>query len=251
MPACTIHLLALSVPLTEFLSALRKTTLKPITVSRVHRWIIRPTKLSALLNPPQWDILLILPDTSLPPELASQVAHSWHCKTGIPSRLLQDFTVKNARLLRPRDGDVPPLTGALDKPRIASSSQNLELSPELRTWISSSTAPHGAVSMLNLLAFLPNKKQDYLVYGRAFAESIGARRGGTAKLVGNVLGATSDGEEWEEFALAHYPSLDHFADMLASEDYQAVNAKWRVPSLKDTCILCTSEVDVLEAAAKL
>lgn len=32
--------------------------------------------------------------------------------------------------------------------------------------------------------------------------------------------------------------------MLGSEDYQAVNKKHRVPSLKDTCILCTSELEV-------
>ena len=30
--------------------------------------------------------------------------------------------------------------------------------------------------------------------------------------------------------------------MLASEDYQAVNKKYRVGSLKDTFILCTSEL---------
>lgn len=47
-----------------------------------------------------------------------------------------------------------------------------------------------------------------------------------------------------QVALAHYPSLDHFADMLASEDYQDVNKKYRVPSLKDTCILCTSELGI-------
>lgn len=45
-------------------------------------------------------------------------------------------------------------------------------------------------------------------------------------------------------ALAHYPSLEHFAEMLASEDYQAANHEWRLPSLRDTCILCTSELDL-------
>lgn len=49
---------------------------------------------------------------------------------------------------------------------------------------------------------------------------------------------------WAQVALAHYPSLGHFADMIASEDYQAVNRRYRIPSLKDTCILCTSEVEI-------
>jgi hypothetical protein len=103
--------------------------------------------------------------------------------------------------------------------------------------------------MLNLLAFKAGRKEDYLRYGAEFARSIGKRRGGDAKIVGSVIRGKGDhtelrdnGEGWDEVALAHYPSIEHFADMLASEDYQAVNQKYRVPSLKDTFILCTSEI---------
>jgi hypothetical protein len=113
--------------------------------------------------------------------------------------------------------------------------------------------------MLNLLAFHPGKKETYLKYGAEFSKSIGSKRGGDAKLVGTVIheraGGNDDREEkgnegWDEIALAHYPSIHHFADMLASEDYQAVNQKFRVPSLRDTCILCTTELG-LEEKAKL
>lgn len=100
--------------------------------------------------------------------------------------------------------------------------------------------------MLNLLAFKSSKKEDYLKYGAEFSKSIGSKRGGDAKIVGSVIhDKGNEGEEeggWDEIALAHYPSILHFADMLGSEDYQEVNRKWRVPSLRDTCILCTSEV---------
>ena len=63
------------------------------------------------------------------------------------------------------------------------------------------------------------------------------------KVVANqgTEGETED--DWDEIALAHYPSIDHFMEMLASEDYQEINHKWRLPSLKDTFILCTSELD--------
>jgi len=56
-----------------------------------------------------------------------------------------------------------------------------------------------------------------------------------------------------QIALAHYPSLDHFADMIASGDYQDVNKRYRIPSLRDTCILCTSELEIekLKETAKL
>lgn len=105
--------------------------------------------------------------------------------------------------------------------------------------------------MLNFLSFKPDMKSSYLQYGKAFAESIGSKRGGNAKIVGTVVNV--DGVEkkegdggWDEVALAHYPTIRHFQDMLASDDYQQVNHKWRVPSLKDTLILCTSEVAIEE-----
>merc|ERR1711977_335974 len=97
--------------------------------------------------------------------------------------------------------------------------------------------------MLNLLSFKPDMKESYMKYGKAFAETIGSKRGGNAKLVGNLIDTKDQPGQWHEFALAHYPSLLHFADMLASEDYQAVNQKHRVGALADTCILCTSELD--------
>lgn len=95
--------------------------------------------------------------------------------------------------------------------------------------------------MLNLLSFKPGKKDEYLKYGASFASDVGRKRGGEAKLVGNILGEGKEGG-WDEMALAHYPSAKHFADLLASEDYQEVNGRWRVGSLRDTCILFCSEV---------
>jgi hypothetical protein len=195
-----------------------------------------------------WDLLLILPSADpLPSSLQDLIQHQWTVRAGVPSRLLQDFDKKNENLLKPKKKDVRPLTGSLDKPRIASSAQGLELSPELKEWISDfgkTEQGNSAVSMLNLLAFKPGLKEEYLKYGAEFAKSIGSRRGGDAKIVGGVLhgGEKDDGDGWDEMALAYYPSIWHFADMLASEDYQSVNQKYRVQSLKDTFILCTSEV---------
>jgi hypothetical protein len=62
-------------------------------------------------------------------------------------------------------------------------------------------------------------------------------------------GAVDGGKGWDEFALASYPSILHFADMLASEDYQAVNLKYRVPALEDTLILSTSEIEIEDLLA--
>jgi hypothetical protein len=254
MPLASIHLVSLtkSTSIPDFLKAIKSSQLNPLVVSKVIRWIITAETINAneLLHPPKpWDLLVItLGDSPLPSQLSSLLECHWSTKAGIPSRLTTDFTSKNSQLLHP--SSTLPLTGALDKPRVGSTSQTLELSPDLQTWISSfskTSAGRNAMSMLNLLAFKPDMHASYLKYGKAFGESIGSRRGGNAKLVGNIVDtAQKKGEGWDEMALAHYPSILHFADMLASEDYQAVNLEFRVPSLRDTCILCTSEIAIEE-----
>lgn len=241
-----LHLVSLSPGATilNFLSRLQQhPDVQVLLASKVIRWIILPTKLSVqeLLHPQKtYDLLIVtLGITALPAAILEETVCYWSIPAGIPSRLTTEFASRNDKLLHP--GHTLPLTGAIDSPQLSKDSQNLSLSDELLSWaVQFSKGPgRGAVSMLNLLAFNEGMKISYLTYGKAFAETIGARRGGNAKLVGNVLGK-QDG--WDEIALAHYPSILHFADMLASDDYQEVNQKYRVPALKDTCILCTSEI---------
>jgi hypothetical protein len=285
MPLCTLHLVALknTTPnsIFTFLSTLKSANVSPLAVSRVIRWIILPSKLSTehlLARNIHWDLLLVLPNTeALPSNLNKLVEYHWSVTAGVPSRLLQDFAFKNEKLLHPNPSDVPKPHEQLEN-KTTQSSQSLELSEELNKWIqefvnSGAKEGKGAVSMFNLLAFNPGMKQEYLKYGAAFAKSIGSRHGGNAKIVGNVThvndqpitkasgssvgnnGEVGGGtDDWDEIALAHYPSILHFRDMLASEDYQEVNKRHRVPSLKDTCILMTSEIAVeqlLEGKARL
>jgi hypothetical protein len=257
MPLATIHLLAFP-PSTNIASAIQNvkdsiSSSKILVISKVVRWIITPEHIDAehLLRPKSpWTLLVIVLGTdSLPTALKNQLDDHWTCQAGVPSRLTNSFGQTNQKLLHPREAT--PLSGALEKPRIGSSSQTLELSTELQSWIStfkSTKTGSSPLSMLNLLAFKPNMKPSYLKYGAAFAESIGSKRGGNAKLVGNVTAQSeTSGGKWDEFALASYPSILHFADMLASEDYQAVNQKYRVPALADTLILCTSEIAAEDA----
>ena len=181
MPICTVYLLSLAVPIHQFLSSLSSTSVKPLTIARVVRWIILPTTISTdplLAQNIHWDLLLTISSADpLPSKLQELVKHEWKVQAGVPSRLLTDFEAKNKRLLRPQSDDVPRLTGSLDKPRVASSAQALELSPELQKWIREfgKAEGSGAVSMLNLLAFNPGLKEEYLKYGAEFAKSIGSK----------------------------------------------------------------------------
>ncbi|KAM3414361.1 hypothetical protein BST61_g11006 [Cercospora zeina] len=255
MPLTTLHLIALApdATISHFLRALKSHSLKPLVVSKVVRWIIQPEKLSTHLLKTNWDLLIILPASQQIPDTYlgdDWINHHWTITAGVPSSLLQDFPQKNHRLLHPHQSDVPGMTGSLSKPKLATSSQGLELNDEILSWSQSfALGQNGAVSMMNLLSFQPGKEahESYLRYGKAFGEGIGKRRGGTAKIVGKVVpDQKTRGEDrygWDEIALAHYPSIRHFTDMLASEDYQKVNHESRLPALRDTCILCTTELD--------
>ena len=202
------------------------------------------------------------------------VAHHWHITAGVPSRLIQDFATKNGKLLHPDPSSLPKSSSATtagEERQTTASAQALELSGELDAWIddflrTKGPVANGAVSMFNLLSFAPGMKSSYLKYGEAFASSIGSSHGGNAKIVGSVVsvnntptpkstdsssspGVTTAGEvggSWDEIALAHYPSIAHFREMLVSGEYQSVNQRYRVPSLRDTAILMTSEIAVEE-----
>ncbi|KAK3681994.1 hypothetical protein LTR37_020697 [Vermiconidia calcicola] len=225
MPLATVHLLAMAngVTVADYVNALRSASVQPLVVSRAIRWVIKPEKLSVpKLLDTKWDLLLIIPAASqLPTEYLRKnwISEHWSIGAGVPSSLINNFHERNKRLLHPQKGDVPPLTGSMDKPRMAGSAQGLELDEDLLQWSKDFELGKGAVSMLNLLAFHPGKEahESYMKYGKAFAESIGAKRGGTAKVVGKVVPKQgTDGEDadgWDEIALAHYPSIAHFTDM--------------------------------------
>lgn len=247
MPLCDLYLFALNSGIPSFLKTLRGEHIKPIIQARVVRWAILPSRLSTvplLAHNNHWDLFLVVPHgTTLPSLAKAQITAQWNITAGVPSSRLQDWETKNNKLLNPVPGSIP----AVDKtePLKASSTQDLELSPELDGWISAlpSKQQNHAISMFNLLAFNPDKKEQYGKYGAAFAETIGKRHGGDAKIVGNAIKGQGKDEGWDEVAVAHYPSLKHFRAMIGSKDYQEVNHKYRIGALKDTCILCTMEID--------
>jgi hypothetical protein len=249
MPLCDLYIISLKpfCDIPQFLRTIRENSITPIIQSKVIRWIVLPTQLSTaslLASNIHWDLVLVLPyKTIFPSSSQSQIAAQWTVTAGIPSSRLTNWAEKNAKLLNPPTGSIkPPDTS--NQAEAASTSQSLELSPELSSWVSrlASRQKHHAVSMLNLLAFNPGKKEQYAKYGAAFASTVGARHGGDAKIVGNVVSGQGKNEGWHEIAVAHYPSLEHFCAMIGSQDYQDVNGKHRLGSLLDTCILCTMEV---------
>jgi hypothetical protein len=251
MPVCELFLISLkaNVSISQLLAALKAHSIVPLVQSRVVRWIILPTTTSTvplLAKNHHWDLLLILQpgQSDLPVSAESLIEASWTCSCGIPSRLTNSFKEKNQELLHPAPGTIS--SARVPTPN-SDSTQPLGLTTELASWISSlppSERSH-PISMLNLLSFHPSEsaREAYKRYGSEFASKIGSRHGGDAKLVGHVVGRDGKSNGWDEVALAHYPSLEHFAAMIGSADYQAVNQAERLGALKDTFILCTMEID--------
>lgn len=55
-----------------------------------------------------------------------------------------------------------------------------------------------------------------------------------------IRGDTVEEGEWDEVVVVHYASLEHFADMLGGSDYQEINKRLKMGSLRDTCNLLTT-----------
>ena len=94
--------------------------------------------------------------------------------------------------------------------------------------------------MLNLLAY--EDKERYLGYVKAFG-GVGSVYGVVAKLIGEVTRG-DDKQDWDDLALVHYPSLEHFVAMIKSEEYKALDRTWKVGALRDTGLLCVVEMYV-------
>ncbi|KAI0024947.1 hypothetical protein F4780DRAFT_775424 [Xylariomycetidae sp. FL0641] len=259
MVLCHIHLISLrpGTTLASLLAALRRAGAPPLAQARPLRWMVLPTATSAgrlAARNRRWDALVILPagHAALPASVArTHVADGWSVAVGASARALAAYAAVNRALLHP---DRPP-TPAVSSVSVSADARNLEATPELASWIAGLPAdddghdPDAPVSMLNLLAFRPGRKAQYVRYGEEFGRRVGARHGGRVKLVGRVTGFTGDTEEeegvggWDEIAFVHYPSVRHFAAMAADPDYQDVNRRYRLGALRDTFILCVVEVD--------
>lgn len=204
MAVLIICIVSLDVPLSQFLLALQKTSTRPITVARVVRWIVCPTSLSkdALLHRDSlWDLLLIFTAvlSSVPEEIDHLIRRLWMIQAYVPSRLLSSYSDGNVRLLHPLSSAIRPTTGSSSCLPNSDSNQSLKLTKELHDWIRDGHSPSGAVSMLNLLSFHPDKQEQYEAYGNPFSKSVATRGSGVAKLVGKIVpGSCSDGcDDWD------------------------------------------------------
>jgi len=229
-----------------------------------------------------WDIFLLLPGSTssssatLWQDLSSTLQAHLTFTTSLSATAIAAFPAMNAALLHPDPATVPKLPAAWSHGKVPANAITdaeaaaeeketvgaLPLEPALAEWVNDFGARErggkGAVTMFNLLSYLPDGgKAKYFEYVGAF--SVKKFGGAAAKVYGPVesygLSGPSgsgggkelgmEGKEdrpWDDLALVHYPSIWHFAEMLASEGYKEVEEKYKKGALRDTCILCVSEL---------
>lgn len=282
MPLCTLHLVQVSrKDDKEHVFAARRRFLHKLLTTPsldkqllvacvVRRPVIVATQIDHVkINRTAWDLVLIFKQdpsskSSISLSTLPDVASEYSVSIGIPSRILDKYAARTAEL-----NEQARTTGALDVDEIAraparsvenyvpKTSQNLEFSSELVDLIEELNElgvgdgladARGPVQQLNLLSFKQSKedKERYYKYGQAFAD-VAKPFGGEPKVLASVVGESA----WDEVSLVNYSSITHFAAMAASESYQSINRPFRLPSLNDTTIICTQEVDLPSLRARI
>ena len=140
----------------------------------------------------------------------------------------------------------------------------VEKTPEneqsLQTFTASFGKTHtGPLAMLNLLAYLPGQRAQYFKYIANFGPAVGGKYGSEAMLLGTGVQEWSSRKEeglgiaepekggsgvWEDVGLVWYPSIWHFAGMLADEGYAEADRKWKRGVIADNPILCCEEIEL-------
>jgi hypothetical protein len=231
---------------------------KPLVIGKPQGWVVKPHH--PTLGPPltshDWHLCIFLPgiEPGLPSSIMDHVATTWSLTTDIHNPYLDELSQNHKSLLHLSPEDATPLTGSLDGPRVNDPELEVPYTPELHEFFESVAArvPEGTrpVSMLNLMKYTPGGRNNFLNYVRVFTEErVGTKRGAIPELFGemHMKGETEESKAnnaWEDTALVYYPSIWHFADLVASEEYRECDKKYKIGAVEDTGILAVSEMDL-------
>lgn len=237
---CTIYLLSLT-SVQDFVTALAELPEKPLIAARNVHWIFPPSNLGVDdLTKAKWDMVVCFAGSaSLPASLEKYIQSSWTVTFAAPSSFVTSLAATQAELA----ANVPARSRELDLltdlgGSKLSSVDSAEMTPELKDWMESFSEQenHPPIMMFNLLAFKDIEK--YKKYQGAFTEKVGVRHGARPLLYGAVTAHSGDAKEWEMTAFVYYPSVLHFADLLASPDYREASHQYRQGSLIDNPLMC-------------
>lgn len=167
MPLLTLHLLTLKdIQPKAFTKTLHQSSPNTkIIVSSLPRYpVVNATSSPFAHLNKSWDLLLLL-SGSIPSSLQRYIESSYALNVGIPSKLLAGYPARNEQLNR--EAKTAGLTGSLEGAKVPESSQRLENSPDLLSFMERFEKEYdGPVTMLNLLQFKVGGKGSYYQYGQ-------------------------------------------------------------------------------------
>lgn len=289
MAPVTFHLISVSDE-ASFKDTIRSlpSSERPFYIGHCEHWMHSPkTSLDALTGPGtemhKWDYLIIANSSSnnpldLPTYLHSQTTSHWSIAAPVDDTSLSALPKSNTKRATTTPPRLPPGWSPTDPSGIHASQPPPDLEASLalsaiplgapkttpptglKTFIPTFTTTHpGPVSMLNLVACNPGRRQDFFGYVAEFSNSIGSRWGGEPQFFGTGVtdwsSRVAEGSEvadperggsgvWEDVALVWYPSLWHFAKLLDDPDYAEADRRFKVGVLRDNPILCCTPVEL-------
>ena len=282
MAQTTFSLLVLNDNVKEeaFVSAVRDLPRsdRPLFVGKCQHWIHAPHLSAAALagngnTLQKWDFLIVNKAT-LPKTVSSLAEKTWSITAPVDDNQLANYSeAQRTRLSTsapplpdgwsPKDHSgldaaVPPpdleLSLALSSFSLGSSTDDGQKPVLLTEFVRDFGVQYtGAVSMFNLLSYLPDGRPRYFEYVAAFTASVGSKYGGDAMFHGlGVSDWSSKADDvrldpnafWYDTALIHYPSIWHFGKLLDDPDYMDVDRRFKQGVLRDNPIMCCTEIDV-------
>lgn len=220
---------------------LKAENITPLIIARAVEWVHLPMRADYMLAA-DWDIALALDsDVRLPNSVTDllDVLHQVEVHVASPSP--SNGALQPASQL--------PAVSFYDRPLRALCTQFHQITPSLLAFVDHPLCPKGSISMLNFVSYQPYPfaADSYQKYLDGVAAGPAKRFGIRTKYKGSVTPSNRSvivKGEWDLVLMAQYPSLKHFVNMGFDPEYQELNQKYRMPALRDLCILMTTEDDL-------
>lgn len=229
-----------SVSVANIRERLKKEEISPLAIARPVQWVHLPMKADYMLAV-DWDMALVLDSNIRLPQNVAEATDAIHMvdvhvASPVPSNESIVF------------GQEVSATSSDNRTLRALCTQFHQITPSLLALVDHPLCPKGPISMLNFVSYHPGPTaaESYKKYLGGVQAGPGKKYGVHVKYSGSAT--PSDGSkvagDWDLVFMAVYPSFRHFVDMGSDPDYQVLNQKYRMPALRDLCILMTTEVDL-------
>ncbi|KAF2160643.1 hypothetical protein M409DRAFT_59890 [Zasmidium cellare ATCC 36951] len=242
MTSMSYYLLSLrrTASVAEVQHELKAEGIAPFVNARAVQWVHLPMRADYMLAI-DWDVVLGLGSGIQLPERVLQLTDALH-KVDVCVASPSPINDKLQSTLP------PPQLSFYDRPLRALCTQFHQITPSMLAFADHPLCPKGPISMLNFVSYQPFAfaEGSYQKYLEGVQAGPAKRSGVSVKFNGSLTplhGARATGE-WDLVFLAQYPSFKHFVDMGSDSEYQELNRKYRMPALRDLCILITTEVDL-------